>query len=125
MSKTKRTGASLMHSAADCPKSVYVTLGFTEEQASRMMAVRRILPIVENRREPIIDARKLWEKIGRPEGRFTNWVSRGAGDLLLRFEQKFEVIQRMTPTKGRPRIDYLVSRDLAAQLAMMANTEEG
>lgn len=125
MSKTKRTGASLMHSAADCPKSLYLTLGFTEEQASRMMAVRRTLPIVENRREPIIDARKLWEKIGRPEGRFTNWVSRGAGDLLLRFEQKFEVIQRMTPTKGRPRIDYLVSRDLAAQLAMMANTEEG
>lgn len=125
MSKTKRTGISLRHTVADCPKSVYVTLGFTEEQASRMMAVRRILPIVDNRREPIIDARKLWDAIGRPEGRFTNWVSRGAGDLLLRFEQKSEVSRRITPTRGRPRLDYLVSRDLAAQLAMMANTEEG
>ena len=70
MRKTKRTGVSLTHTAADCPKSLYLTLGFSEEQASRMMAVRRILPIVENRRQPVIDARKLWEAIGKPHGRF-------------------------------------------------------
>lgn len=125
MSKTKRTGASLMHTAADCPKSLYLTLGFTEEQASRMMAVRRTLPVVENRREPIIDARKLWARIGRPERKFANWVRRGAGDLFHRFGKKSEVQELVTATKGRPRIDYLISRDLAAQLAMMANTEEG
>lgn len=123
--KTKRTGISLRHTVADCPRSVYVTLGFTEEQASRMMAVRRILPIVENRREPIIDARKLWEAIGRPESKFADWISRSAGELFRRFEKKSEVSQHVTRTKGRPRIDYLVSRDLAAQLAMMANTDEG
>jgi len=125
MSKTKRTGASLMHTAADCPKSLYLTLDFTEEQASRMMAVRRTLPIVENRREPIIDARKLWARIGRPEGKFANWVKRGAGELFHRFGKKSEVQELVTATKGRPRIDYLISRDLAAQLAMMANTDEG
>lgn len=125
MSKTKRTGISLRHTVADCPKSTYVTLGFTKEQAARMMAVRRILPIVENRREPIIDARKLWATIGRPEGKFANWVKRGAGELFHRFGKKSEVRKLVTATKGRPRIDYLVSRDLAAQLAMMANTEEG
>ncbi len=125
MSKMKRTGVSLQHTVADCPKSMYLTLGFTEEQASRMMAVRRILPIVENRREPIIDARKLWEAIGRPQGKFADWINRGAGELFRRFEKKSEVSQHRTCTKGRPRIDYLVSRDLAAQLAMMANTEDG
>lgn len=125
MSKTKRTGVSLTHTAANCPKAVYLTLGFTEEQAKRMMVVRRILPFVDNRREPIIDARKLWEAIGCPEGRFRNWINRGAGDLLLRFERKFEVRRIMSNTRGRPRIDYLLSRDLAAQLAMMADTEEG
>ncbi len=125
MSKTKRTGVSLKHSAADCPKAVYLTLGFTEEQAKRMMAVRRILPFVDNRREPIIDARKLWEAIGCPEGRFRNWINRGAGDLLLKFERKSEVSRNTSNTRGRPRIDYLLSRDLAAQLAMMADTEEG
>lgn len=120
LTKTKRTGISLRHTVADCPKSVYVTLGFTEEQASRMMAVRRILPIVENRREPIIDARKLWARIGRPEGKFANWVKRGSGELFHRFGKKSEVQELVTATRGRPRIDYLVSRDLAAQLAMMA-----
>lgn len=125
MSKTKRTGSSLRHTVADCPKSVYLTLGFTAAQAARMMAVRRILPFVENRREPIIDARKLWEAIGHPEGKFADWISRGAGELFRRFEKKSEVREKVTPTRGRPRIDYLLSRDLAAQLAMMANTDEG
>lgn len=125
MTKSKRTGVSLKHTAADCPKATYLTLGFTQEQAKRMMSVRRILPVVDNRREPIIDARKLWEAIGCPESKFANWVARGAGDLFHRFVKKSEVQEVVTSTKGRPRVDYLLSRDLAAQLAMMANTDEG
>lgn len=125
MSKTKRTGVSLNETPTNCSRLTYLKLGFREEQANRMMAVRRILPVVENRREPIIDARKLWGRIGRPDGKFANWIKRGAGDLFHRFGKKSEVEVLLTATKGRPRIDYLISRDLAAQLAMMANTDEG
>ena len=127
MSKTKRTGASLMHTAADCPKSLYLTLGFTEEKASRMMAVRRILPIIENRREPIIDARKLWDKIGKPYGRFRDWASFHIKPLQDRPGINAEISAKFLQTgnRGRPRQEYFISRDVAAQLAMMANTEKG
>lgn len=126
MSKTtKRTGKSLTFTVAKCPKATLITIGFTEQEASLMMSARRVIPFVENRREPIIDARKLWERIGKPEGRFNDWAGRGAAEVLRRFAQKSEAIQVLTPTKGRPRIDYLLSRDAAAHLAMMADTPEG
>lgn len=126
MSKTKRTGASLMHSAADCPKSLYLTLGFTEEQASRMMEIRRILPIVDNRREPIIDARKLWEEIGKPHGRFDKWVDYHLKPLLHDEGGFAEISAKVSKGKtGRPRLDFTLSRDVAAHLAMQANTPDG
>lgn len=127
MSKTKRTGVSLKHTAADCPKAVYLALGFSEEQARRMMAVRRILPFVDNRRKPIIDARKLWTMIGEPHGRFRDWA-----DFYIRPLQEASGINAEISAKfiqsgkrGRPSQEFDLSRDLAAQLAMMANTKEG
>lgn len=66
--KSKRTGKTFNYTPADCPKHVMLTLGFTEEQTTRMTKVRRILPFVESRTAPCIDARKLWENIGKPEG---------------------------------------------------------
>jgi len=54
-----------------------VTVGFTPSQAARIIRVRRVLPLVEDRRAPCIDARKLWAKIGKPHGRFnvSGWRS--------------------------------------------------
>lgn len=123
--KIKRTGKFFNYTPADCPKHVMLTLGFTEEQTERMAKVRRILPFVDSRTTPCIDARKLWECIGKPEGKFSNWVARGASEVFHRFGKKSEVVERLESTKGRPRIDYILSRDCAAHLAMRANTDEG
>jgi len=65
--KSKRTGKTFNYTPATCPKHVMQTLGFTEEQTERMIRVRRILPFVESRTKPCIDARKLWDQIGRPK----------------------------------------------------------
>lgn len=123
--KTKRTGRSFNYTPADCPKHVMLTLGFTEEQTERMTKVRRILPFVESRTAPCIDARKLWENIGRPEGKFADWVARGASEVFRKFAKKSEVIEHLLSTKGRPRIEHTISRDCAAHLAMAVNTDEG
>lgn len=119
---TPRTGASLMHTPMTCPAAVAETLGFTEEQAQRIVRVRQVLPYTESRTEPVLDARKLWERIGKPEGRFDKWTARGVAGLLGGFGQKGEALEVLTPTKGRPRLDYRISRDCAAHLAMMTNT---
>lgn len=123
--KSKRTGKTFNHTPANCPKHVMQTLGFTEEQTERMIRVRRILPFVESRTEPCIDARKLWEKIGRPEARFDKWVSRGAARIMDEFGHYSEVIKKSTPSSRKPRTDYILSRNCAAHLAMSTQTPEG
>ena len=126
MSKTKRTGKSLTFTPNDCPKAELVTLGFTEAQAQRMMNTRRVLPVVENRKAPCMDARKLWERIGKPHGRFNMWVDHHIKPLLSNDNGFAEISAKATKGKtGRPRTDYTLSRDIAAHLAMMANTQEG
>ena len=126
MSKTKRTGKSLAFTPNNCPKAELVTLGFTEAQAQRMMNTRRVLPVVENRKAPCMDARKLWERIGKPHGRFNMWVDHHIKPLLSNDNGFAEISAKATKGKtGRPRTDYTLSRDIAAHLAMMANTQEG
>lgn len=123
--KTKRTGKSFNHTPADCPSHVMLTLGFNEEQAERMISIRRVLPFVESRTTPCIDARKLWECIGRPHGQFNKWIERSTKGILDEFVQNSEVVESKIQTGRRPRTDYTISRDCAAHLAMDARTPEG
>lgn len=122
----KRTGASLLHTINDAPTALMVTVGFSPEQASRMIQVRKVLPLVENPKEPQIDARSLWKRIGEPHKRFNDWAAHYIAPLLARPSPFKEISVKVTKgAKGRPRQDYDLSRDLAAQLAMQANTPEG
>ena len=126
MSKAKRTGKSLVITPNNCPKAELVTLGFTEEQAQRMMNTRRVVPIVDDRKAPCIDARKLWERIGKPHGRFNDWADAYIKPLRSDPGLFTEISVKVTKVeKGRPRTDYTVSRDVAAHLAMMASTPGG
>lgn len=123
---TKRTGASLLHTINDAPTGLIVKLGFTTEQAARMLRVRRVLPLSEDTKAPQLDARKLWEKVGKPHKQFNKWADSYIKPLLGRPEPFGEITPKVTQsTGGRPRADYLLSRDVAAHLAMQANTAEG
>lgn len=122
---TKRTGASLLHTINNAPTALMVTVGFTEEQAARMIRARRVLPLVEDTKVPQIDARKLWERIGKPHGRFNDWAAQYIKPWMERATFSTEISVVKTPARGTPRTDYLISRDVAAHLAMMARTAEG
>lgn len=123
---TKRTGASLLHTINDAPTLTICKLGFTPEQAARMIQTRRILPLSDDSKVPQIDARKLWARIGRPHRRFRNWAAHYIKPLLDRPQPFAEISAKVTPVRtGRPRTDYTLSRDTAAHLAMQANTPEG
>lgn len=123
---TKRTGDSLRQTINTASTATMITLGFGEKQAARIIRTRQVLPLVEDPKAPQIDARKLWEKIGKPHGRFRDWVAHYIKPLLTRPEPFAEISAKVTQgTGGRPRQDYSLSRDLAAHLAMQANTPEG
>ncbi|MEJ8809430.1 antA/AntB antirepressor family protein [Variovorax ureilyticus] len=120
-----RDGRSLISTINTVPTSTMLTLGLTPSQAERIIRVRRVLPLVEDRRAPCLDARKLWERIGKPHRRFRDWAAAYIKPLLAAGELSAEISALTVPARGTPRTDYMLSRYVAAQLAMMANTREG
>lgn len=120
-----RTGASVRNTINDCPAAVAVTLGFTPEEAHRMIRTRHVLPVLEDSKTPAINARKLWERIGKPHKRFRDWADFYIKPRLTNLELSAEISALKVQARGTPRTDYVLSRDLAAELAMMANTPEG
>ena len=126
MSKTKRTGQSLLETINTASTATMLTIGFSESQAKRMIRVRRVLPLMEDSKTPCIDARKLWERIGKPHKRFNMWADSYIKPILASNSINAEISAKVPEVKlGRPRTDYKISRDLAATLAMQARTKEG
>ncbi|MWJ28600.1 hypothetical protein GPM19_10345 [Halomonas sp. ZH2S] len=132
--KTLRDGRSIIIDINHAPRKTLVSaLEFTEEQADRMLKVRRVLPLVEDRQAPQVNARKLWERIGKPHREFRKWAEDYIKPMMaqetfaLKSPKDFstEIVQFYEQTKGRPKINYQVSRDFAAHLAMQARTLEG
>lgn len=123
---TRRTGDSLRATINTASTATMLTLGLGEKQAARIIRTRRVLPLVEDPKAPRIDARKLWAQIGKPHGRFNAWAAHYLKPLGERPVPSAEIsVKATTGTGGRPRQDYTLSRDLAADLAMQANTPEG
>lgn len=126
MTINTRDGRSLLSTVNTVPTSTMLTLGLRPSQAARIIRVRRVLPLMEDRRAPCLDARKLWERIGKPHTRFRNWAEHYIRPLMERSGTNAEICAKVfQPKLGRPSKEYTVSRDVAAHLAMMANTPEG
>lgn len=120
-----RTGATLRHTINNVPTADMITLGFTAQEAERMIRVRRVLPLMEDAKTPCIDARKLWERIGKPHGRFRDWAQSYIKPWLDNPAFRAEISALKVAARGTPKLDYILSRDVAAHLAMMARTPEG
>ncbi|VTU35786.1 Phage anti-repressor protein [Variovorax sp. PBS-H4] len=120
-----RDGRSLVSTVNTVPTSTMLTLGFIPSQAARIIRVRRVLPLVDDRRAPCLDARKLWERIGKPHGRFDKWADRLIRPLMDQPDLSAQIWAVKVAARGTPRIDYKLSRNVAAHLAMMVTTPEG
>ncbi|WP_168016583.1 hypothetical protein [Halomonas salinarum] len=132
MTKKAQNGRSLKLNLENVStKNLVEICDLTYEQAERIINTRRVLKVQgDDDTNPQIDARRLWVKIGRPYKRFRDWAESyikpeldentfaeksAKGQIEIFFEE----------TKGRPRNNYLLSRRVAAKLAMQANTKEG
>lgn len=123
--KHPRNGRSLLFTVNDVPASKLLLVGFTKDEADTILKVRRVLPYEQDSKTPSVDARKLWENIGKPYSRFNTWaafyikprLTAGTSVEISAFEDRSK--------PGRPAKQYTLSRDLAASLAMRVNTSEG
>lgn len=130
MSNTKRkpvrNGRSLTLSHSNVPEKQLRDFGLSVEASKRAISVRRFFPYMEDPTIPCIDALKLWEKIGKPYGRFRAWADHYIKPLLTRESISAEISALVVKGKsGSPRTKYILSRSQAIQLAMQANTPEG
>lgn len=136
MSKTIRDGRTLHTDLNKLPRKTLTSVfEFSEEQASRMMKVRKMLPFHEDigRTTPDHSARKLWELIGKPYRQFNRWIEYNVKPMMApetsiqNCAEDFsgQIVKVYKQTKGRHKTDYLLSRDVASDLAMLARTSEG
>lgn len=123
--KQTRNGRSLLSTVNDVSTTKLLLVGFTREEASLILRVRRVLPYTQDSKSPSIDARKLWEKIGKPYSRFNAWADFYIKPrLVLDTNAEISVFEDCS-RPGKPAKQYTLSRDLAASFAMQANTSEG
>ncbi|MFD2111310.1 hypothetical protein [Thiorhodococcus fuscus] len=121
--KTKRDGRSVTHDINRVPTKDLRAMGFEEQAAKLILNARRVLPVVEDPMEPQIDAQKLWKRIGKPHGQFRFWADHYIKPIANNEEISSKI--EKTGKRGRPAANYTLSRSVAADLAMQANTPEG
>ena len=128
-SKTARNGrslgTSLMTVSAKDMHRICSDKGITFEEAQNAVKVRQWLPYEEDPKEPAIDAEVLWRRIGKPHKQFRKWAEYHIKPMLERPNQAAEISPSFQTVRGGTKQGYLLSRDVAAKLAMQANTEEG
>ncbi|WP_047392369.1 hypothetical protein [Chitinibacter sp. ZOR0017] len=138
---TTRTGKTVVVDPMTASRHDLVAVGFASAEADAMVRMRRVLPFDPDSKTPKYDARKLWERIGKPYRQFNKWAEQYIKPLLESFGQNSpkvpaesfgqkspkvrEVVDFLIPTKGRPQVGYLLSRDVAADLAMQVRTPKG
>lgn len=121
--RVKRDGRSVTHDLNRLPTKDIIAIGFTEEDAELILTCRRVLPVLEDSTTPQIDARKLWERIGKPHGQFRFWADHYISPLIP--NEEIRSLETVGKRGGKPKKDYTLSRDMAADLAMQARTPEG
>ena len=113
MSKTKRTGKSLLETSNTASTATMLTLGFSESQAKRLMRVRRTLPMMEDSKAPCIDARKLCEHLGKPHKRFNMWADSYIKPILGSNSINAEISAKVTEVKREHYSDTLLETAVA------------
>ncbi|RQW28993.1 hypothetical protein EHS17_03860 [Rhodobacteraceae bacterium CH30] len=118
-------GTTLMTASAKDMHRICADKGITLAEAENAVKVRQWLPYVDDAKEPVIDAEVLWRRIGKPHKRFRDWADHYIKPMIECQRQAAEISATYEAVRGGTKKGYLLSRDVAAKLAMMANTDEG
>lgn len=104
--------------------------GFTDEETKIILEYQKKLPILVDNDETegfCINARDLWTQLGGPQGQFNKWVERKFKPYGFVKNVDFKPFGQNCPKPqgGRPENEYMLSIDMAKQLAMIDKKEVG
>lgn len=106
-------------------------LGCNEDEVKLIMEYQRRFPIILDNEENIekfcIDAKSLWTELECPQGQFNKWVERKFKPYGFIENVDFKPFGQNCPKPqgGRPEKAYLITIDMAKQLAMIDKKESG
>lgn len=86
------------------------------------IAKNELLPIVTQNNVQLVDARLLHQKL-RSKQQFSNWVQNRIKDFGFEIGKDFYT--NLYKSSGRPGTDYLLTLDMAKELAMLERNEIG
>ena len=69
-----------------------------------------------------VNARELWHKLGSKQ-EFANWIKGRISEYG--FEEGKDFLTNLSKSHGRPSKEYIISLDMAKELAMVENNEQG
>lgn len=101
-------------------------LGFNENERKVIMKFQKQLPILTSENDMKVDARELHNQLG--VGRdFTTWMKSRISKYNFQENEDYEVFTKSGENLkgGRPSIEYLLTLDMAKELCMVENNENG
>lgn len=113
--------------------------GFSAEETQIILDYQKKLPILVDNNEVdgfCINARDLWDQLGKPQGKFADWVKRKVtikktkgGSLLFNENKDYSTISQkceIANTGGfKEHLEYFLTIDCAKNVSMMENTDNG
>lgn len=89
------------------------------------LIVNELIPVYEtDQSEKVVFGRELHQFL-EVETRFNDWVERRTEKYGFIEGEDFSSIMSKTPTGGRPSTDYIFKLDVAKEIAMVENNEQG
>lgn len=112
--------------------------GFTADETQKILEYQKKLPILNESEEEgfSVNARNLWEQLGKPQGKFADWIKRKivtkktkGGSLIFVENKDYNTISQkceIANTGGYKEIlEYYLTIDCAKNVSMMENTDSG
>lgn len=97
--------------------------GLTEDQVTVILEYQKRLPVLQQDNNKWTDARQLHRELG-VKRQYANWIKEALIDVDAIEGVEF-LTSKLKSTGGRPKTEYLITTELAKQIAMAAGAKGG
>lgn len=114
-------------------KELIKRLGMSEDNAKKVIEAQRRFPTLLTTDEEegfVIDARTIWEELGKPQGEFNKWIKRKLVDKNYKenidYNRFTKIVEGDSKGHGNATLkEYTLTLDCAKKVAMRENTDNG
>lgn len=102
--------------------------GLEDKEINTIIEYQEVLPILQQDNQDCIDGEKIYNQLGVSKNtKYTDWIKQQLEDLDAEEGKEYFVSKRKTSNinGGRPILEYLVTIEIAKEIAMVAGAKGG